>query len=298
VAIEQISGLGCLIRSPVRSPVDTLTAPSPLSPAKRGLGILAAALLLLIVGAAGYLCWEPAEKGAASPFTLTAGAAPSAGSSVPDHSGTPNAATTSAVTAPMFCDAEWIHVNGKLEQARLHHEQMLFQQLMCSQEYEPEAHRAIVAQQTERVEKLNRLGDDQLIDALKLLGVQEPTHPAVTALQQAREKEASLLRAGVAPDHPELKSAQGSVRAHLQTVRNVLESFRRTQQKGLEVEKAVLEAAGAGPGAWQTARVQARQSSFERARAELDEAEKNVRAAEAIRGPANHIRDWRQTPAR
>jgi hypothetical protein len=255
-------------------------------PGKLALGLFAGVFLLLVVSLAVYMQLEPEER------------------AIVAHSPWEALGDSSKTTAPLRAselarvaeaeanDAEWIRVNAKLEEAREKHKKVIIELARRPADHGLEfvAKETAVTLQKTLVDRLNAFREDQILDALGMLGIEDGTvQKTVEALRQVQEKEVALLQAGAKPGHSQLEATQGAIRVYQRVLHDTLASLRRSAQTKLEAETEAYQKAF---DKRMRANVGRRSALVDQTEAELAAAEKTYREAEAKR-PAGQIRDWR-----
>lgn len=102
--------------------------------------------------------------------------------------------------------------------------------------------RKIVAELRVNLEQIEGLKPEELMEALRTLGIQEATvERALADLQVATTMESQLLNAGLGENHPKIHSLRAVKETHQRTLSDQLESIRRSQAVRLRAAESTLE---------------------------------------------------------
>jgi capsular exopolysaccharide synthesis family protein len=102
--------------------------------------------------------------------------------------------------------------------------------------------RKIVTSLRVNLEQIDGLKPEELMEALRTLGIEEATVArAIADLQVAKVTEARLLNSGLGENHPKIVSLRAERETHERTLSDQLESIRRSQAVRLRAGESTLE---------------------------------------------------------
>lgn len=101
--------------------------------------------------------------------------------------------------------------------------------------------RSMVAVLTVQLQQIERLKPDELLEALRTLGIEDQTvMKNLPLLQDASAEEAKLLNSGLGENHPKVRALRAQMKVYTDILTKQLESIRRTQTTRLQIEQDKL----------------------------------------------------------
>ncbi|MEO6785756.1 MAG: polysaccharide biosynthesis tyrosine autokinase [Chthoniobacteraceae bacterium] len=102
--------------------------------------------------------------------------------------------------------------------------------------------RALVDQLRSQLTRIEQLKPEELMEALRMLNISDPTvEKTLPLLQDAKAEEAKYLSAGLGENHPRVKSLRAQREVYAKILSDQLESIRRSQKTKLGIEEATLK---------------------------------------------------------
>ena len=99
--------------------------------------------------------------------------------------------------------------------------------------------RALVNQMRTQLERIDQLKPEELMEAIRILGITDQTVESnLPKLQEARSEEAKFLSAGLGENHPRVKSLRAQVGVYQKILTDQLESIKRSLKTKLSIEQA------------------------------------------------------------
>jgi capsular exopolysaccharide synthesis family protein len=112
---------------------------------------------------------------------------------------------------------------------------------MIASEANVNAQRKTVAELRVNLEQIEGLKPEELMEALRTLGIEEPVvSRALAELQLATVQETRLLNSGLGENHPKIQSLRAERETHQKTLSDQLESIRRSQAVRLRAAESTL----------------------------------------------------------
>ncbi len=113
---------------------------------------------------------------------------------------------------------------------------------MIASEGNVNAQKKTVAELRVNLQQIEGLKPEELMEALRTLGIEEPVvSRALAELQVATVTETRLLNSGLGENHPKIQSLRAERETHHSTLRDQLESIRRSQAVRLRAAESTLE---------------------------------------------------------
>ncbi len=102
--------------------------------------------------------------------------------------------------------------------------------------------RATVDQLRNQLQKIEQLKTDELMEAIRILGITDQTvETNLPRLQEARSEEAKFLSAGLGENHPRVKSLRAQRDVYQKILTDQLESIKRSLKTRLGIEETTLK---------------------------------------------------------
>ena len=101
--------------------------------------------------------------------------------------------------------------------------------------------RAIVEQLRSQLQRIEQLRPEELMEAIRILGISDQTiEKTLPLLQDAKAEEAKFLSAGLGENHPRVKSLRAQREVYSKILADQLESIKRSIKTKLGIEEATL----------------------------------------------------------
>jgi capsular exopolysaccharide synthesis family protein len=111
-----------------------------------------------------------------------------------------------------------------------------------SNEQQVNEKRALVDQLRSQLTRIEQLKPEELMEALRLLGINDQTvEKTIPLLQDAKAEEAKFLSAGLGENHPRMKSLRAQRDVYTKILNDQLESIKRSLNTRLGIEEVTLK---------------------------------------------------------